>query len=171
MTSTPAALEHALLARVEACYQLAEQHFGRPFARPQVSLQLRGQRAGVAHLQENRLRFNLQLYRENQQDFLHQTVAHEVAHLLAHQLYGRGIRPHGREWQELMRGVYQLEPARCHQYQVPARRSRSYIYVCACPEREFAFTPQRHALVRQGRGYLCRACRQPLTFTGEQRSQ
>ena len=35
----------------------------------------------MAHLHENLLRFNPQLYRENHAHFLEQTVAHEVAHL------------------------------------------------------------------------------------------
>ena len=70
-----------LNARVEACYQQAEAFFQRRFPRPEVSFRLRGQKAGVAHLDENLLRFNPQLYRENHDHFLQQTVAHEVAHL------------------------------------------------------------------------------------------
>ena len=54
-----------LNTRVEDCFQLAESFFKRPFKRPVVSLKLRGQKAGVAHLHENLLRFNPQLYREN----------------------------------------------------------------------------------------------------------
>ena len=54
-----------LKQRVETCYQQAEAFFKRTFPRPQVSFKLRGQKAGVAHLHENLLRFNLQLYREN----------------------------------------------------------------------------------------------------------
>src|SRR3546814_17001622 len=93
-----------LHARVEACYQQAEAFFKQRFTRPEVCFKLRGQKAGVAHLTENKLRFNLQLYRENQDDFLKQTVAHEVAHLIAHHLFGARIRPHGEEWHLLMRG-------------------------------------------------------------------
>ena len=52
-----------LNTRVEDCFQQAESFFKRPFKRPVVSLKLRGQKAGVAHLHENLLRFNLQLYR------------------------------------------------------------------------------------------------------------
>ena len=48
-------------ARVEACYQQAETFFKRRFPRPLVSFKLRGQKAGVAHLTENKLRFNTQL--------------------------------------------------------------------------------------------------------------
>ncbi|MCY1283990.1 Protein SprT [compost metagenome] len=161
-----------LHARVEACYQQAEAFFQRTFPRPQVSFQLRGQKAGVAHLDENKLRFNPQLYRENQDDFLKQTVAHEVAHLIAHQLFGPKIQPHGEEWQLIMRGVYELPPHRCHSYEVKRRRVSRFIYLCACPENgEFPFSAQRHALVARGRRYYCRRCKTTLVFSGEQRTE
>ncbi|MBB3104968.1 SprT family zinc-dependent metalloprotease [Azomonas macrocytogenes] len=158
-----------LLARVETCYRQAEAFFGKRFLRPVVSLKLRGQKAGVAYLDENRLRFNTQLYLENKEHFLHQTVAHEVAHLVAHQLFGPRIRPHGKEWQQIMRGVFDLTPARCHQYQVARRKSRRYIYRCECPDRDFAFSARRHALVAKGHRYRCKQCNAPLVHNGQQR--
>ena len=158
-----------LKQRVETCYQQAEAFFKRPFPRPEVSFKLRGQKAGVAHLHENLLRFNLQLYRENQKDFLRQTVAHEVAHLVAHQLFGDRIQAHGQEWQLIMRGVYELPPNRCHNYEVQRRVVTRYIYRCPCPESDFPFTAQRHKLVRQGRRYLCRRCREILVYSGQTR--
>ena len=157
-----------ILHRLEQCYQLAEQYFDRPFDRPHVSLALRGQKAGVAYLQRNELRFNAQLYQENQAHFLKQTVPHEVAHLLAQALYGDRIRPHGREWQGLMTGLFGLPAERCHTYAVRRRRSTHYLYRCGCPE-GIPFTPQRHALVRRGRRYSCRRCGDMLHFTGQQR--
>ncbi|MGA8134606.1 MULTISPECIES: SprT family zinc-dependent metalloprotease [Pseudomonas] len=158
-----------LKTRVEDCFQQAESFFKRPFKRPVVSLKLRGQKAGVAHLHENLLRFNPQLYRENSEDFLKQTVAHEVAHLIAHQLFGERIQPHGEEWQLIMRGVYELPPNRCHTYEVQRRRVTRYIYRCPCAESDFAFSAQRHRLVSEGRRYLCRRCRNTLVFSGEMR--
>ncbi|MBF8780763.1 SprT family zinc-dependent metalloprotease [Pseudomonas fulva] len=158
-----------LMQRVETCYQQAEAFFKRPFPRPEVSFKLRGQKAGVAHLQRNLLRFNLQLYRENTEDFLRQTVAHEVAHLVAHQLFGGRIQPHGEQWQLIMRGVYELPPKRCHDYEVKRRLVTRYIYRCPCPQSDFAFTGQRHKLVRQGRRYICRTCKQLLKYSGETR--
>ena len=160
-----------LHARVEACYRQAEDFFKRRFPRPEVSFRLRGLKAGVAHLQENKLRFNLQLYRENREDFLRQTVAHEVAHLVAHQLFGPRIQPHGEEWQLIMRGVYELPPHRCHNYEVQRRQVTRFIYRCACPDGEFPFSAQRHRLVAQGRRYYCRRCKVTLSFTGEQRKE
>ena len=157
-----------LYHRVESCFVQAEAFFKRPFKRPQVSLKLRGQKAGVAHLHENLLRFNPQLYRENIDDFLRQTVAHEVAHLVAHQVFGDSIQPHGEEWQLIMRGVYELPPNRCHSYAITRRSMPRYIYRCPCTT-EFPFSAQRHGLVRKGRRYLCRRCRQTLVFSGEMR--
>ena len=159
-----------LNARVEACYTLAEQ-FSSAASRPEVSLKLRGQKAGVAHLQQNLLRFNEQLYRENTEHFLRQTVAHEVAHTVAHQMFGARIQPHGEEWQLIMRGVYELPPDRCHTYAIRRRVGTRYVYRCSCADQEFAFTPQRHALVAKGRRYYCRRCKTTLSFTGEQRRE
>ena len=164
-------MPETLHARVEACYQQAEAFFKRSFARPTVSFKLRGQKAGVAHLTENLLRFNPQLYQENREDFLRQTVPHEVAHLVAHQLFGLRIQPHGEEWQLIMRGVYELPSSRCHTYAVKRRQVSRFIYRCQCPDGEFPFSAQRHALVAKGRRYLCRRCRATLNFSGEQRSE
>ncbi|WP_028696930.1 SprT family zinc-dependent metalloprotease [Pseudomonas cremoricolorata] len=160
-----------LRQRVEACYAQAEAFFKRPFTRPEVSFKLRGQKAGVAHLYDNLLRFNLQLYQANREDFLRQTVPHEVAHLVAHQLFGAGIQAHGEEWQLIMRGVYELPPLRCHSYAVQRREVTRYIYRCPCPDSDFPFTAQRHTLVRQGRRYLCKRCRQVLKYSGQTRRE
>ncbi|MEJ6655091.1 MAG: SprT family zinc-dependent metalloprotease [Pseudomonas sp.] len=156
-----------IMHRLEHCYQLAEQRFARTFERPQVSLALRGQKAGVAYLHRNLLRFNAQMYQENREDFLRQTVPHEAAHLIAHALYGERIRAHGRKWQALMTGLFDLPANRCHDYAVPQRRATRYLYRCGCPE-GIPFTPQRHALVRRGRQYQCRRCTNLLHFTGQQ---
>lgn len=152
------------MARLEECYQLAEAHFKRSFPRPLVELDLRGQRAGVAYLCRNQLRFNGQMYRDHSEDFLQQTVPHEVAHLLAHLIYGPMIKPHGPEWRALMTELYQLPAKRCHDYPVK-RRGASYYYRCGCTD-DLPFTAQRHALVRRGRQYQCRRCGSLLHYTG-----
>ncbi|MFC3606204.1 SprT family zinc-dependent metalloprotease [Stutzerimonas tarimensis] len=162
-------MSEQLLHRVEACYVQAEAFLKRPFSRPEVRLDLRGQKAGIAYLQRNLLRFNLKLYQENSEHFLRQTVAHEVAHLVAHQLFGERIRPHGQEWQRIMRGVYGLTPERCHNYPIERRPRRQFLYLCQCPDQEFAFSAQRHALVLKGRRYLCKRCRATLMDSGRQR--
>lgn len=155
-----------LKQRVEACFQSAERYFSCTFKRPEVSLKLRGQKAGVAHICENRLRFNKVLYEENRQHFLLHTVAHEVAHLVSYQVYGKRIRAHGPEWQAVMQQVYQLPAARCHNYAVQRSAKIHYLYRCQCPAREpFALSAQRHARINKGMQYLCKSCRGTLTYT------
>ena len=157
-----------LQRRVETCFEMAEAFFKRTFSRPEISFKLRGQKAGVAHLTENKLRFNLALYQANREDFLTQTVAHEVAHLVAHQLFGLSIQPHGQEWQLIMREVYELPPHRCHNYAIERRAVKRFIYRCSCPDGQFPFSAQRHTLVSKGRRYYCRRCKATLHFTGQQ---
>lgn len=155
--------------RVETCYQTAERYFNCSFKRPDISFKLRGQKAGVAHICENRLRFNPVLYQENRTHFLLHTVAHEVAHLVSYQLYGNSIRAHGSEWQAVMQHVYQLPANRCHNYAVKSTAKTHYLYRCQCDAREpFALSAQRHARINKGLHYLCKACQAKLTYTNKQ---
>ena len=158
-----------LYSRVEACFQAAERHFNCSFVRPAVSFKLRGQKAGVAHICENRLRFNPIMYQENREHFLLHTVAHEVAHLVSYKIYGNKIRAHGPEWQAVMQNIYQLPASRCHNYAVKSTIKTHYLYSCACPQREpFALSSQRHAPIKKGLHYLCKECRARLTYTQQQ---
>lgn len=148
---------------VEACYQKAEAFFSTSFIRPEVSFKLRGQKAGVAHITENKLRFNPVLYAQNREDFLKQTVPHEVAHLIAYKQFGLKIAPHGQEWQLIMRGLFGLEPKRCHNYAIKPATGKAYNYVCKCPSaNEFALSARRHSLILKGRRYICKRCKQIL---------
>ncbi len=95
----------ALQAKGEDCFILAECFFNRPFKRPDYLFNQRGKSAGTAHLQRNIIKFNPILFSQNKEVFIDQVVAHEVAHLIAYQLYGK-VRPHGREWQHIMTKVF-----------------------------------------------------------------
>lgn len=158
-----------LKERVESCFKRAERYFNRSFERPAICFKLRGQKAGVAHICENRLRFNPVLYEENREHFLLHTVAHEVAHLVSYSLYGKHIRPHGPQWQAVMQKVYQLPPQRCHNYAVKRAARTHYLYRCDCPKREpFALSAQRHARINKGMHYLCKACNSRLHYINQQ---
>lgn len=160
-------MTNELLTRVETCYRLAEAYFKEAFSRPRISLKLRGQKAGVAHLDENLLRFNARLYQQNRHDFLRQTVAHEVAHLIVHHRFGHSARPHGEQWQQVMNNIYQLPAERFHSYQVEQHPRTQYLYRCACPGQNFWLTGQRHSLINRGRRYFCKTCDNDLYFTGQ----
>ncbi len=154
------ALAHRLHQRVEACYRQAEASLGRRFPRPSTSFKLRGQAAGTAHLQENRLRFNPVLLAQEPEAFLAEVVPHEVAHLLAWQLHGR-VKPHGVEWQQLMVKVFDLPPKVRHSFDVSALAPKTWSYRCACQAHEL--TVRRHNKVVRGEmQYRCRRCGETL---------
>ncbi len=50
----------------------------------------------------NRIRFNSVYLMGQVDEFIHDVVAHEYAHLAAWRRRGLNIRPHGVEWQDMM---------------------------------------------------------------------
>ncbi len=144
------------------------QHFGRDLPEVEIRFDLRGQAAGQAIVPRKGppvIRYNRQLLRENGEAFIARTVPHETAHIAAHFLHGRGIRPHGAEWRALM-VLYGADPSRCHSYDTSrstARRLRRFRYRCAC--REHQLTSIRHNRVRKGMRYLCRECGEALRWS------
>lgn len=153
-----------LRTRVLDCYATAEHYYLKSFQRPEVLINLRGRSAGVAELQNNRLRFNAVLLKENETAFLAEVVPHEVAHLLAWKLFGRGIRPHGKEWQQIMQQVFQLPASRTHNFDVKRAAKMGYLYTCACEAREHALTLKKHNWIVGGRRYICLSCKSHLQF-------
>lgn len=160
-------LSTQVITQVERCYTTVENFFKRSFSRPHIELNLRGQSAGTANLQNNSLRFNKQLLIENKQHFLKQTVPHEVAHLIAYQLFGIVIKPHGKEWRYIMQIVFQLPAERCHHYKIDRKTKRYYLYNCQCMTLIHPLTARRHHLIAQGYQYICKYCKKRLNFTGQ----
>jgi len=131
----------------------------------EVRFDLRGKSAGQVRIRPQGqyvIRYNLELLKRQGADFLNETVPHEVAHVLAYHRHGPNIRPHGREWQRIMRQLG-AEPSRCHDYDVSglsARQLQYFQYHCDCMEHQLSSI--RHNKVAKGQRYLCRRCGEPL---------
>ncbi len=110
-------------AAVEAAFKKAEKHYKQKFKRPEVRYNIRNTNGGEAWYRRNLIRLNLTFLVENEEEFLKQTVPHEVAHLVAHYVYdskpmnGKKVRPHGKEWKEVC-GVLGIEPKVKHSYDI-----------------------------------------------------
>jgi len=155
----PAELQHQLLEAVERRFRQAEAFFGRAFPRPRIRCDIRGQAAGMAYPQTNRLRFNPYFLRHAPHPFLREVIPHEIAHLLAYTLHGK-VRPHGREWQRLMHEVFTIAPRRTHDFSLEALPAQRHAYRCGCSEHQL--TTIRHNRIQRGVEYRCRHCQQPL---------
>jgi SprT protein len=138
-----------------------------------ISFNLKGNRAGTAQYSKSgnhELRFNRRILMENGEKFLEDTVPHELAHLITYALYGvdrdykghRRIKPHGTEWQNVMRKLG-YKPTRCHNFDVePARKvAKKYRYSCGC--KEYHLTAIRHNKILGGKSsYSCTRCGRKL---------
>lgn len=161
--------------RALKCLNRATRLYGIIIPEPEIDFSLRGLAAGQAQFRISskpkkiikcRLRFNLPIALENQADFLATVVPHEVAHLVVVAKWGKGkIKPHGLEWQKVMKQCFGLQPDRCHSYDVSKhvrRMPRPYIYSCGC--QEFALTAQMHKRILEGQERRCRECKGGLVF-------
>lgn len=152
-------LKQRLQLQVSECYKIASRRLEAVFPLPTVLFNQRGKIAGCALLQSNTLRFHPVIYQQNQLHFLEHVVPHEVAHLIVWHLYGK-TAPHGKEWKSIMTQVFELPPARTHQYDVENIGVKSITYFCGCGE--LPLTIRRHNKVIKGFQYRCKACNETL---------
>ncbi len=143
---------------------------------PSVDFSLRGRAAGQARATGNpwnkgrqpfdlTLRFNLQAYELDPEQFLAETVPHEVAHLINWLRFHGRAGAHGPEWAAIMTECFGLPASRTHTLDLlPARRVvPRHLYRCAC--RDHLLTAIRHRRVQlQLAQYRCRSCGAPLQF-------
>lgn len=160
-----APLDPELMARCEEALSLrlqqAEQALQHSWPRPVLSYTQRGKAAGTAHLHRWEIRLNPVLLVDNLELFLHEVIAHELAHLLVFARHGR-VAPHGRAWQAMMRQVFGLAPRVTHQLDISSLQGPLFAYQCACQRHQLSL--RRHNKVQRGQSrYLCRHCGQPLT--------
>lgn len=154
--SLPEEYKRLVEKRVEACYETAQDYFARQFLKPDVLFKQRGKIAGSARLQTNQLNFNPVLLEDNLDHFIDVVVPHEVSHLLVHQLYGR-VRPHGFEWQQIMRNVFEQKANVRHRLDVSKVSGKTFEYQCACAT--VSLSIRRHnKVLRNQQQYLCRKC-------------
>jgi SprT protein len=160
-------LQQQVVAATEDFIVRAEALFGRDFERVPVLFDLRGSAAGMFKVAGRRrwIRYNPWIFSKYFDENLRDTVPHEVAHYIVHELYGsRRVKPHGRQWRSLMRqfgadaGVtFDLDLAG-----IPRRRQRTHAYICGC--REHWLSSTRHNRVVRGTGrYHCVSCGGELT--------
>lgn len=157
-------LQSACLERLLACCLQAEQRLGHRISCPRLSFRQRGKAAGTARLREQEIRLNPILLAENPDVFLQEVIPHELAHLIVWQRYGR-TAPHGREWQAIMRDVFELPLRVTHSLDIRSVQSAEFAYVCACQTHQLSL--RRHNKVQRGeQRYLCRQCGTELKRQG-----
>jgi len=146
----------------------AEGLFSRQFERIPVLFDLAGRTAGMFKMvgRQRCIRYNPWIFAKYFDENLSDTVPHEVAHYIVHEVYGRRrIKPHGPQWQALMSqfgadaGVtFNMDLAG-----IPQRSQKTHPYRCDCRTHDVSTT--RHNRVKRGSGrYHCRFCDGQLVY-------
>ena len=146
---------------ISQSFAQAETYFASNFVLPSVSLNQRGKIAGSAHLQKNVIKLNKHLFLQNFDDFKHQVIPHEVAHLVCYQKFGK-VKPHGPEWRSVMRRVFNLEPAVTHKYDVSSIGMQEFAYRCECANLVMLSAIRHNKVVRKTQQYRCQKCKAVL---------
>lgn len=157
-----------VLARTEDFIRQAEIIFGRRFERVPVLFDLKGRSAGMFRIfgRERVIRYNPWIFAKYYEENLRDTVPHEVAHFIVHEVYPRrGTKPHGRQWRDLM-SRFGADAGVTFDRDldgVPQRSQRSHRYFCGCQVHEVSTT--RHNRVQRRRvRYHCCTCDGLLVF-------
>lgn len=150
--------------------QRAGAIYSRRFREVPVLFDLSGRTAGMFKLVGRRgwIRYNPWIFAKYYAENLSDTVPHEVAHYIVHELYGtRGVKPHGRQWRSVMEhfGADQGVTFNLDLEGIPQRQQRTHPYRCGCRVHDVSST--RHNRVLRGVGcYHCRLCGDPLSYAG-----
>jgi SprT protein len=156
-------IKTAIEDKVNECYnKIAKVFPDINIPKLPVHFDLKGHCGGM--FCHTKYRFNLEIAKNNREHYLKQVIPHEIAHQLNRIKYGYNVKPHGREWQNIMIVVFGLTPERCHSYETQAARkvSRPYVYKCNC--REFHLTSIIHNRMLQGQTRICLKCKGKLSF-------
>lgn len=154
--------------KVYEVYALAEQKFHRSFARPKIVWDLKGRTAGIARYfglndHRNAIRLNFDVLNANVEDFINDTIPHEVSHMIVFDIYGTNIKPHGCEWKRIATELGS-SGNRCHVNEtIPARITQKFKWKCSCMTHTVGLNLHRKML--SGRGRICLKCRGTLTYS------
>jgi len=115
-----ARLKEVIAARYEAWWARAQVVWPQT-KRVRLEFRRMGATAGMAYYgPDSRVELHPDYCLSNAKDMVEDTIPHEIAHIVAHQIFGRQrIRPHGAEWQGIFMGLTGRVASRCHAYGKP----------------------------------------------------
>ena len=154
--------ERQVREATEAYLCQAERVFGRDFERVPVLFDLSGRTAGMFKVvgKKRLIRYNPWIFSKYFEVNLRDTVPHEVAHFIVHEVYGRRAgKPHGDRWQSVM-AHFGANPGVTFDLNldgVPQRRQKTHPYWCGCRTHEVS-TTRHNRIIRRGVSYHCCKC-------------
>lgn len=175
-------------AKVRWCMDLIKKHYNDPhIVCGDIVWDVRGRNGGYYMPGTSVIHLNPILFNENVDDYLENTIPHEVAHLVHYfrdgdnATYRRSMRAfgirqkrdiHGPGWKAVMRVFGIRNPARCHSYDVSnsqVRVKNKFHYKCSSCGKDYFIGPKSHKNILAGVKYwgLCCGKSSSLVFQTE----
>jgi SprT protein len=158
--------------RTEEYLALAERIFARRFERIPVLFDLKGRAAGMFKIvgRHRVIRYNPWIFAKYFAENLRDTVPHEVAHYVVHEVYPRrSTKPHGHAWKNLM-ATFGADAGVTFNLSldgVPQRSQRTHRYHCGCQIHQVSTTRHYRAQARRIR-YHCCSCDGLLVYAPQE---
>lgn len=160
---------------VNKCLNQAAEFYETAFPVSAITFDLKGRAAGQVRFPVRhkffdkkwpQLRFNAELLKQYSEQFINEVVPHECAHVIVYHLFADKFtskkmrpKPHGSEWQKVMREVFKLEPRVTHNFAVSSLKAKTFEYSCRCEQKIHQVSLIRHNKMKRGTAkYLCRKC-------------
>ena len=145
-------MQDRVMKKVEECYAIVDKNLGLKLPYPEVRFSGRmTSTAGMFRVKGDwcELVFSSKIMVLNPEEFLAQTVPHEVAHHVVHEMYikrGNKVPPHGKAWQKVM-AVFGADDSTCHSLETPKRKVAIY----EVDGEEFTLGPIQHSKLQKGK--------------------
>lgn len=108
-------LKEKIATETELWVKLAGEEFAIEPCPIEVEFNIRGSGlAGQAWLSKRKIRYNIFIAYDNQDEFIARTIPHEVMHIVDGLIHGY-THGHGKIWKEMMQRCG-LDSTRCHSY-------------------------------------------------------
>lgn len=150
--------DQLVVDRLGTLQEIARRELGMAQALPTITYRLRGYSAGQAIYESRTINLNPILLKGNAEHFIENTVAHEFAHIIVHDMNGLLVFQHGREWQDLMK-MFGVAPNITHDYDV-SHVAPTFSWECGCSTHQVSKKVHRELVA--GTIYDCNRCGQDI---------
>jgi len=106
----------------------------------------------------NEIHLHLPLLKEFKKLYINEVLTHEYAHAVVFKLYGYNVKPHGKEWKNIMKYLGIKKPAATTTIFDNSEfiRKNSYLYKCNCDI--YYLSKYIHNRIQKGYKYYCKRC-------------
>lgn len=153
-------LKKLIVEACKSCVDKANTEYKIKLEYPILCFDLTSTTAGRSYSSMNTIHLNMYLLKHNTEQFLKDTLVHEVAHLVEAKVFG--TMKHGKNWKSIMKVFGIKNPKSLHEYDttnMPHKRkvSKMFEYSCACGKQ--SLSKVRHENIKLNKKlYKCNKC-------------